>query len=677
MAILQNKVLSFVDRYIWRLKQNRDIEKRVNEIIVQPWYEKYGIEKPADIETYGKVYTANEWVYICVNTIAEASQEVELIVEEKKKIDGEVVYEKVTDAEHPIYMLFDRVNDNTTEAEFKELTLSALSLQGNAYWWKVFDTMGIPRQLYFLRPDWMKVIPSKEGLVKGYEFNNGFNKEYFEAEEILHFKTYNPRSYFYGLSPISAARTTITADIYAKIFQKNFFANSSRPGGILTTEQHMSLPDIKSLEKRWELAHKGPKEAFKTAILTGGLDYKSVAITPKDSDFIEQLKDFRETILGIFRIPPAMVNIYEYANYANAEAQRKIFWTDVMTKKLGRVSSYVNEYLIYPVWGDQYRVRYDYSGIEVLQESLDQKLERISKGIELGMLSPNQGSEMMGWPLGDKSGDKRYMRFNLLAVGENPKGQEGKSVKKKSLEIEAATKLAQTREQGINKVRADFYSALSEMFIEQGDKLADFVKGENSIKTIGQDDLIGNLDPERIWEKGNFGQMTEDTSDYFIGLCMLQGIATARDLSGIDIILDLDSPKIAPVKEAMLKKLRSLTDKTSKDKLRDILMSGFNEHKTVDEVTREIKREWGKYSTYRAERISRTETANAYGEGSYRYYKETGVKEKRWLTMGDDRVADMCLGNESDGWIPIDDEFASGMPHEPNHVNCRCSVIYR
>jgi len=675
MAILQNKFLSFVDRYVWKLKQN-DVEKRVYDVIIEPWQEKYGIEKPPDIETYGKVYTANEWVYICVNTIAEASNDVELIVEERKVVKGEVVYEKVTDTDHPIYQLFDRVNENTTEGEFKELTLSALSLQGNGYWWKVFDTMGIPRQLYFLRPDWMKVIPSKEGLVKGYEFDNGFQKEYFEKEEILHFKTYDPRSYFYGLSPISAARTTVIADIYAKIYQKNFFANSSRPGGILRTDQNMQEPDIRKLEKRWEIAHKGPKQAFRTAILTGGMDYKSISLSAQESDFINQLKYFRETILGIFRIPPAMVNLYEYANYANAEAQRKIFWTDVMMKKMGRISSYINEFLIYPVWGNQYRVRYDYSGIEVLQESLDQKLERITKAIELGMLSPNQGDEMMGWPLGDKEGDKRYIRFNLLAIGNTPTNPDDKNLKKKSVELDLAAKLAQTREQGINKVRSDYNSALSDMFTLQGNKIAELVE-ELSDSTKAKDDKVTNIDEDRLWEKGKFSKMIEDLSWYFIGACMLLGISSARGLSGVDIDLDLDSPKLAPVREAMLHKLVSLTDKVSKDKLRELIMDAYQNNKTIGELTRQIKGEWQQYSTYRAERIARTETANAYGEGSYRYYKETGIKEKKWLTMGDSKVAEMCYSNEFQGWIPIEEGFKTGVEHEPNHVNCRCSVIYR
>jgi SPP1 gp7 family putative phage head morphogenesis protein len=214
------------------------------------------------------------------------------------------------------------------------------------------------------------------------------------------------------------------------------------------------------------------------------------------------------------------------------------------------------------------------------------------------------------------------------------------------------------------------------MFTLQGNKIAELVE-ELSDSTKAKDDKVTNIDEDRLWEKGKFSKMIEDLSWYFIGACMLLGISSARGLSGVDIDLDLDSPKLAPVREAMLHKLVSLTDKVSKDKLRELIMDAYQNNKTIGELTRQIKGEWQQYSTYRAERIARTETANAYGEGSYRYYKETGIKEKKWLTMGDSKVAEMCYSNEFQGWIPIEEGFKTGVEHEPNHVNCRCSVIYR
>ena len=181
MAKLQEAVTRFVDKFIWS-KQAID-ESRVLDVIVDPWTQQYGIDKPSDIENYGKVYQANENVYTCVKVIAEASNDVKLKVYEYKTVKGEQQYVEVTSPANPIKKLFMQVNRNTTENEFKEHTLSSLELQGNSYWWVVRNTLRVPSELYFMRPDYVKIIPdaSVPGGVKSYEYGVGDRKEIFDA----------------------------------------------------------------------------------------------------------------------------------------------------------------------------------------------------------------------------------------------------------------------------------------------------------------------------------------------------------------------------------------------------------------------------------------------------------------------------------------------------------------
>jgi len=50
---------------------------------------------------------------------------------------------------------------------------------------------------------------------------------------------------------------------------------------------------------------------------------------------------------------------------------------------------------------------------------------------------------------------------------------------------------------------------------------------------------------------------------------------------------------------------------------------------------------------------------------------------KSWLTVGDDRVCELCAGNEAVGWIPVDDAFPSGHMHPLAHNCCRCCLLTR
>jgi len=80
--------------------------------------------------------------------------------------------------------------------------------------------------------------------------------------------------------------------------------------------------------------------------------------------------------------------------------------------------------------------------------------------------------------------------------------------------------------------------------------------------------------------------------------------------------------------------------------------------------------------------VAVTEIGNALEAGSAITAKELQdaglVMEKSWLTVGDDRVcSEECELNEAQGWIPLDEPFASGHMHPLAHPACRCTALQR
>jgi len=76
----------------------------------------------------------------------------------------------------------------------------------------------------------------------------------------------------------------------------------------------------------------------------------------------------------------------------------------------------------------------------------------------------------------------------------------------------------------------------------------------------------------------------------------------------------------------------------------------------------------------RAELIARTETANALSQSSLDSMKDMGINGKEWVTAGDDKVSDECLGNEAEGVIPVNQAFSGGVMAPPQHPDCRCTI---
>jgi len=92
---------------------------------------------------------------------------------------------------------------------------------------------------------------------------------------------------------------------------------------------------------------------------------------------------------------------------------------------------------------------------------------------------------------------------------------------------------------------------------------------------------------------------------------------------------------------------------------------------------RMYEKEYNKLLADRKRTIARTEQGIAQAEGARVDAIASGAQYKVWLTAGDRRVSDACQRNEADGWIPINEPFATGSQMPLEHPNCRCDVAYR
>lgn len=682
--------MSFIDTIFSRAgyTKAKNPASELLDVMVAKYQQSYGLEKPISISAYASAYSADEWVYSCVHAITEASMDAGFKLYRRIMKNGKKDKEEII--EHPAIDTLRRVNEHTTEDEFKEQSLLSLELQGNAYWYKAFDSLGIPRELYWMRPDWVKIVPDRVNYIKGYIYDNGIEKASFEPQEILHFKYPHPKDFYYGQSPLAAARIAVESNIYSNIYAKNFFKNSSRPDGFLSTDKNLNPDQIVRLSKQWEKLFKGYDNAYKTAILEAGMEYKLVGITQKDADFIAQQKNFREKILAIYRVPPVMVNIYEYANYANSQEQRKIFWADVLSKKLNRLANYLTEFYIRPVWGDELFIEVDYSTIEVLQESQNEKIDRVIKQVNAALMSPNQGKQALGYDaVVDPAMDEHYMSMAMIPITGDKKpdtnadntddtntDDTGKSldIKKKQLrQFKVARQMTRNRQRRLSAIIGEFKDSMNVAFETQGKKLNSAIGRLH--KSIELKEPLKPFDIEALWTMNELGEILIKKAEHWVKISLLKGIDGARDVTGIDLLFDGSSPRIKNAAENILSKLKSMTDKTSIEDLRSVITESFNNHDTVTQLQRNITEKFNQYQGYRSERIARTEAANAYGRSSLEYYKEAGLRFKQWYTMNDDLVAEECMENQDQGAIDINESFSSGVMNEPNHVNCRCSVV--
>lgn len=114
----------------------------------------------------------------------------------------------------------------------------------------------------------------------------------------------------------------------------------------------------------------------------------------------------------------------------------------------------------------------------------------------------------------------------------------------------------------------------------------------------------------------------------------------------------------------------------TRDMLRQTITEGVQNGQGIRGLIREIEGNYA-FSHERAILIARTETMNAHGRGALEGYlmaRDEGISlKKAWSPAPDACV--VCLDNEAQGPIELEEPFQSGDMAPTAHPNCRCVLV--
>lgn len=363
-------------------------------------------------------YQANVYVYACVRQIARAMGGIPWIVYQKKK-NGDL--EEVED--HPLMALFRRPNPQQGWSSFVESWISNVNLFGNAYIEAVGPKKGVPRELYSLRPDRMKVKPGdKMGIVGGYVYSVGENKVRYEPGQILHLKTYNPLDDWYGMAPLLAGARSVDQNNEGRAWNVALLQNKATPPGALSTEQNLSDIQFERMREQFQEQYAGARNAGKALLLEGGISWQSMGLSPTDMDWLQGMKMSSREICTTFGTPPELIGDHENATYSNYQEARKAFYQETVLPFMDWARDEFNNWLS-PRYGEGVYVDYDTEDVEALAEDRDAVWTRARESVKAGILTPNEARQMLGYE-DLEGGDMLFMPgtmvpSNSLGLGED------------------------------------------------------------------------------------------------------------------------------------------------------------------------------------------------------------------------------------------------------------------
>lgn len=564
--------------------------------------------------------------------------------------------------DHEALSLFKQPNNYQTWWEFAYILAAHFGLYGKAYFYKIRPAEKYPPIAYqVLLPG--DVTPKRENgqLISYYIYKYEGRDIKIPREDIIEIRYPNPESIYDGYPIISSIADTVTVHKLQSEYSKKFYENGGFPGLLFTTDQDLAPKVFSQLLERLQQRFGGSKNVFKAGLLDKGAKPVQATHSMRDLEMSEQRRVTRTDVFAAFKVSEIMVGIGENFNKATADAAIYQFTSGVIDPILSYVDAVLSKH-VQSEWGKDLIIEHD----PLAPKDQEGQLKFIETGLKNGLLTINEGREIIGW----NKFDFKLADVALVNVGGT------------IIRLDTGKQVAVETNTGNTNTPKSFYKAEDyDLKWKQFDRRLT-LGIRRAERTLGKyfDDqerrileaLLNNYVVDQAFdlEKENLilYQLLEiDIWDIISGGYKYgDGLYNAGKFS----------------KEKLTGEFNKILDSTSK-----INETTYNSLKGLSEESG-IKKAYKEIKETRKEMIAVTTAVSSFNSGLLQAMVDAGLTQKTWLSSRDAKVRD--YHKNMDGvTIPIDEPFEVeargnkylGMyPGDPtlgavNNANERCTII--
>lgn len=351
-------------------------------------------------------YMQHGWVSVCVDIVSRNIARAEFEIKKNGKVDSESKLAK----------LFRYPNSLISGYDLWKQTCSWWSLDGEAFWWFGGDYIcGIPDELYILNPRYMQHVVEDGKIVKWVYTEGGTGKPtVILADEVIHFKEWNPWNEYRGVSPLVSLALELEQDLLAGKQNSSLLKEGGVPKGLLKTDQILTEAEAENLERKWDKKYRsGIKNRI--AVLGKGTEFQTLTFSPDVLKLYDMKKWNLYTLLAKYGIPPRVANIQDSKSSlsgTDTDSQHRAFWNYTLIPLLKNYEM-VLEGQFFRRFNLAEKGSFNLSSIPELQESEDAQSNRDIAEINAGLKTINdvlrqRGEKEKPW------GDKWYRDASLV-----------------------------------------------------------------------------------------------------------------------------------------------------------------------------------------------------------------------------------------------------------------------
>lgn len=636
--------------------------------------ENLGIKKAEFLEEF------KGWVASAVDSIADQIANIDIRLFELK--NGNDVEEVM---EHDSLEVLHRINNFTTKFDHFWLTSAYLELAGESPW-LVDKKDGKIVNIFFLIPTKLRPIVDNDRNIIGYEYTAGHKRFPLQFEDVIFLKFPNPADPLRGKGTLEKAARIVDVDNNAEEWNKTFFGNSARPDSILTVKsEQMTLEQKDRLKKSLKEQYQGPKKAHNTMVLFGDMEFEKSSFNQKDMDFDNQQKFSRDKILGIFRVPKAIVSQTEGVNLASAKVALEVFLKFTITPKMERIVQQLNEFYL-PLFDNTEKMFFSF--IDPSPGDIQSKSDVFDKAVNKYM-TINEVRGEINLPDID-GGDVLYLPLNVAPIGSAPQVKELKvknknkfrnviniqgriqqlkarnseyfKKEKNNIKLKKAEEKVKTMvkdilrkevslrkeknqkkdDQWTEEKKLDFWkkkTALSnEHLPEMNDAVEDEFKRQrkqvmadfNKLKSKKQS-TKEIFNAVKLNEKKETELMLEATFEINESI-FKESADDTFDAIGVNQTMDTSTDEIQNLLDKIGTRTYKSVNETTNIQINKAIAEGTSKGESLDEIQDRVRKFFVDSEKFRADRIARTETVRYANEASQQAFIDSGVVEqKEWF----------------------------------------------
>jgi HK97 family phage portal protein len=309
----------------------------VGRVLVAP---SEGIQLTTAFATYGKLYERQLWVSTLVNKLAFGTARLPF----KVRIRTDKGREDARDSDFG--KLMRAPNPSMDPFFFWLWTSSTYDVCGEAIWVKIRPRPGAaPTQLWPMHPTNISTERDDKGLL-WYVWRFTQDRELrWPQHDVVHFKTYNPKTTVRGLSRLEPLRATLLNEDAIRRAQAAFWKNGARPSVLLEHPKELSEEAAVRVKASWQSMHAGIDSWGKTAVLEEGMKPHVVQLSSEEMQMIESRKVNREEACALYDVPPPVVQILDRATFSNITENMRSQYRDTQAPRLGLFESAIEHQL--------------------------------------------------------------------------------------------------------------------------------------------------------------------------------------------------------------------------------------------------------------------------------------------------------------------------------------------